>query len=463
MTAALTDEQKTELDADPDVKLEDEATDEPEAETFRTFTSQKVMPIGSPTSDGRMIADDADISFRSFPLPMMWCEQTGYGHSDAYTIGVIESAEIVDGHIVESGYILNTEHADRWAQLGEHGVSNPSVDLANAEYHYTDADGKELEGEEFWDALDNGDPVYQTITKAELIGTTLVATPAFDTRIKLNSERETRGENAMVASVVEKIRLKTYDLKMFSDPKLTGPTCPTMDNKTGRIYGHMVEWGHAIRGGNGAQAPRNHNDYANFHTSQIQTDDGKQLSVGRLTVKGGHAPVTASTSAATARAHYDNVCSSFGLVRVGEDAFGIWFSGVAAPGVDDETFQMGMTSPLSGDWRNCGQGLDMIAAHAVNSPGFPVYSGATGPDGRELAMVASFAPVPGRTRHGGMTPAGVKAAMLEVLDERERSTAQRAAAVELAERRQAVLARAAEAAGPIPSPADLLTAKLAAL
>lgn len=253
---------------------------------------------------------------------------------------------------------------------------------------------------------------------------------------------------AMVAAAATaEPRLRTYDPRLFEDPKLTRPTAPTMNNETGRIYGHLAEWGHVIRGGRDV-TPRNRNGYRNFHTSQVPLDNGKQLSVGRLTVQGGHAPTDRGVTAAAARAHYDDVTKAFGLVRVGEDQFGIWFSGVPAPGVDPEVFQQGMTAQLSGDWRDCeGALLDMIAAHAVNSPGFPIYSALTGPDGRDMALVASLGPVRRSTVAAvpALTTDDVKAAVSEALAEDRR-------AADLVARRDAALTAARAAVGDPPAP-----------
>lgn len=249
----------------------------------------------------------------------------------------------------------------------------------------------------------------------------------------------------LTAAVDTEPRLRTYDPKLFSDPKLTRPTAPSMNNETGRIYGHLAEWGHVIRGGRDV-TPRNRNGYRNFHTSQVQTADGRQVSVGRLTVQGGHASTDRGMTAGAARAHYDDVTTAFGLVRVGEDQFGIWFSGVPAPGVDPEVFQQGMTAQLSGDWRDCpGAPLDMIAAHAVNSPGFPIYSAMTGPDGREMALVASLGPV---RRHGSaqvLVVDDVRAIVAEELAESQRKA-------QLAARLDNALTAAHAAVGEPPPP-----------
>ncbi|OBC03483.1 hypothetical protein A5784_14095 [Mycobacterium sp. 852013-50091_SCH5140682] len=422
-----------------------------DAETFLTFSGY-IGKLGVATSDRRILAADIDLTMREFPHPMAWQKQASGGHYDSYTVGVVETAEIQGDRVFASGYFLNSTEAMEAADQVKHKVSAPSLDLAAAEYIFTDENGKEIEGDlyDWWE--ENGEP-FTYFTKAEQTGFTLVQTPAFDGIDITLGERETR-DLALVASIVARVdgpRVKTYDPALFEDPKLARPTAPTMNNETGRIYGHLAEWGHAIRGGNGELTPRNHNGYANFHTSQVQLDNGKQLSVGRLTVQGGHADTSLGVTLATARAHYDNVCTAFGLVRVGEDRFGIWFSGVPAPGVDPEVFQMGMTAPLSGDWR--GTQLDMIAAHAVNSPGFPIYSAVTGPDGRDLALIASLGPSRKAQRAAGgftMDRESLKTLLTEVVETVDRRRAHQDAALAHKERTDAVLARARNAVGDPP-------------
>lgn len=436
----------------------DDASDA-EVETFLTFSGY-IGKLGVATSDRRILAPDIDLSQREFPHPMAWQKQAVGGHMDSFTVGVVEVSEIQGDRVWASGYFLNSPEAMEAADQVKHKVSAPSLDLAAAEYKYTDENGEEIEGDLFdwWE--ENGEP-FAYFTKAEQTGFTLVQTPAFDGIDITLGERETR-DLAVVASVIASVegpRVQTYSAALFEDPKLTRPTAPTMNNETGRIYGHLAEWGHVIRGGKEV-TPRNHNGYLNFHTSQVQLDNGKQLSVGRLTVQGGHADTNPVVTVATARAHYDNVCTAFGLVRVGEDQFGIWFSGVPAPGVVPEVFQAGMTAPLSGDWRDCGAGLDMIGAHAVNSPGFPIYSAVTGPDGRELALVASLGPSQkSKNAEGGfaLDRESLKALLTEVVETVDRRRADHEAVLANRERSKAALARAREVVGdppPEPTPAE---------
>ncbi|KAB7761187.1 hypothetical protein [Mycolicibacterium mucogenicum] len=423
----------------------DQATtdDTTESEMYRTFTDQAIALIGSPTSDGRMLAADIDLSFRSFPLPLMWCKQSQGGHMDAYTVGVIENARIDGEYILGSGYLLNTPEADEMAMQNSHGVSNPSVDLADAEWMYTDAAGNALEGEDLWDAFDNDEPVYMTVTKAELIGTTMVATPAFDTRLSLDAERSTR-DVAIVASAAEDFRPRVYDYRMFEDPQLTGPTPVTMGDD-GRIFGHLAVFGQCHRSiqDSCVLVPRSSTGYANFHTSPpLRLDNGTRLSVGRLTVGTGHADP--SLAAGPALAHYDNTGTCWALVRVGEDAHGIWFSGVAAPGATAEQIEMGLSAPISGDWRDRGQGLELIAALAVNTPGFAVR-GRTDDAGREVALVASMSPRRRKHDTAPVTLEQVAAVMADVLAEDRRRAA-------LAAEREAALAQATELVGEPPKP-----------
>ena len=436
-----------------------------DVETFLTFSGY-IGKLGVPTSDREILAADIDLTMREFPHPMAWQKQASGGHMDSFTVGVVEEARVDGDRVWASGYFLNSPEAVEAADQVKHRVSAPSLDLATAEYIFTDENGKEIEGDLFdwWE--ENGEP-YTYFTKAEQTGFTLVQTPAFDGIDITLGERETR-DLAVVAAIVASVdepRVKMYDPSLFENPKLGRATAPTMDNTTGRIYGHLAEWGHTIRGGREV-TPRNRNGYLNFHTSQVQLDDGRQLSVGRLTVQGGHAATTAGVTVATARAHYDNVCTAFALVRVGEDEHGIWFSGVPAPGVSPEVLQMGMTAPLSGDWRNCaGVGLDMIGAHAVNSPGFPIYSVVTGPDGRELALVASLGP----SRRSASTSGGfvldvetLRDVITEVVDALDQRNAKRQAEFTQQERAAAVLSRAREVVGD--PPAEPTTAeRLAAL
>jgi hypothetical protein len=373
-----------------------DGAEETGAETYRTFTDAKVAVLGSPTDDGRILAAGMDLRFRDFPLPVMWVKQTGEGHANAYTVGVIEDARVDGTDVLASGYLLNTAEADEAAGQLAHGVSGPSVDLADAEWDLTNEDGSPIT-ESQWE-----DPelkVYTTFSSAKLLGFTLVSTPAFgETKLELDPERSERtpasveASGALVAAGARYVEAK-HPAEFFTDPKLTGPTLPTI-SEDGRVFGHLACFDacHVGYPNECKVAPRSFSNYAHFLTAPpVLTEDGTRVKVGRLTVGTGHAG--GRMAARPAAEHYDNTGTCFALVAVGEDEFGIWFSGVPAPGATDEQIAVGLSAPLSGDWRKLGGNLELVAALAVNTPGFPILaSGAIDEDGSRYSLVASLGP-----------------------------------------------------------------------
>ncbi|WP_432679136.1 phage minor head protein [Rhodococcus pyridinivorans] len=385
----------TEVDVDtPD----DTGEDTEGGVTFRTFTDSIIAVLGTPTDDRRILAADMDFRFRDFPLPVMWTKQSSEGHAAAYTVGVMETARVENGQVLASGYLLNTDEADEAADQLAHGVTGPSVDLVDADWIYTNEAGEEITEEMWEDAYENGVElkIYETVTSAKLAGVTLVSTPAFgETILTLDPTRVTKNV-AVVASLVAAAARPvdtTYDASLFANPQLDGPTPVTYDAKTGRIYGHLACFGQCHVGitDQCVVAPRSKTDYAHFHTSPPVLTSNGRLPVGRLTVGTGHAGPR--LGARPAAEHYDNTGTCFALVRVGEDEHGIWFSGIPHPTATDEQIRAGLSAPLSGDWRTIGGNLELVAALAVNTPGFPVLvAGASDENDRPRTLVASLGP-----------------------------------------------------------------------
>lgn len=418
---------------------------ETESEEFFTFTDALFAVTGVPTSDGRMLSADIDLKFRDCPMPLQFCETMEGGHFRSVTAGVIESLRFKDGEVRGDGYMLNNEHALKAIDLVSHGVNNPSVDLGNATMEWSYEDGTVVTEENF----DEEREIFLTVTKAEMTACTIVAIPAFgETRIRLNEQRETRDKvlvAALIASMTTEFAPPVYDPKLFADPKLSGNTRLTI-TEDGHVFGHVATWKdkHRTVGLGNIKPPRSRSGYEHFHSSPpVQLSDGTMLTVGRLTVGIGHAP-TRGVSNAAAQGHYDNVDACWALGRIGEDRHGIYFSGVVAPWATPEKVQMGLSSPLSGDWRPIDGELELVAVLSVNTPGF-LCKIATDSAGKPLAMVASLSPAPG-TEAGGIdhfTLDDIKAAVREDIAESQRNA-------ELAARRDAALARARDAVGDPP-------------
>lgn len=376
--------------------------------TYRTFTAT-LTELGTLTDDGRMLAADMVLSFRTFPQALRWQETADPGHDHAYTVGVIEYAELDGTLVVATGYLLNTPQADAAVVEIENGVTRPSVDIGAATSIITDQDGNEIDVMD--DTIDPFNPdttIIETLTEGKIMGATLVSIAAFDrpTDIQLTGtiERDDQTVDTVVASLQPVTAAGERAFKddfrprreLFDNPNLDGFTHPSYDEATGRVYGHIAPFGRQHTGFAGqskkVHAPRSESGYAYFHTSHLTAADGADLAVGKLTVACGHAGLKLVSEQAAA--HYDQTGTCWAYVRAGEDEHGIWFSGVLHPSADDAMVRDGLASPLSGDWRpiNPGQGLELVAALSVNTPGFPLVASAVDDQGDMLALVAALAP-----------------------------------------------------------------------
>jgi hypothetical protein len=107
-------------------------------------------------------------------------------------------------------------------------------------------------------------------------------------------------------------------------------------------------------------------DYSGFHLGRLETAEGDEIAVGKVTFGGPHAPLTADADAA--RAHYDHTGQVGAFVRARNGTYGIWLSGVVRNDISGEGLRDLRANPPSGDWRDG----KLVAALAVPVPGFPI-------------------------------------------------------------------------------------------
>lgn len=161
----------------------------------------------------------------------------------------------------------------------------------------------------------------------------------------------------------------------FALPEAQTPT-PLTFQKDGKVFGHIALWGSCHTGFlNGAvaecvQPPPSKTDYQHFHLGTIETQEGQDVRVGKITYATGHAPLSAS--ARVAADHYDNTGSVGAFVRARNGSVGIWVSGAVRSGISPEGFRDLRANPPSGDWRSLNRNLELVAALAVPVPGFPI-------------------------------------------------------------------------------------------
>jgi hypothetical protein len=165
---------------------------------------------------------------------------------------------------------------------------------------------------------------------------------------------------------------------------------PLTVTEDGQVYGHIASANQPHVGfpGQYVTAPRSATGYAYFHVGVVKTAEGDELPIGKITMGAGHADLRYGYRAAAE--HYDNSARAVAIVRATDGRHGIWACGALVPGLSDEQVAELRRSPISGDWREVGGSRELVAALAVNTPGFPIpraQSRMAG--GRELALVAA--------------------------------------------------------------------------
>lgn len=173
----------------------------------------------------------------------------------------------------------------------------------------------------------------------------------------------------------------------FDLPEATSPT-PLTFEKSGKVYGHLAVWGAChtgfLEGGLGqcVSPPPSKTNYQHFHLGVLETQEGKDVRVGKLTYQTNHAPVRIGLQAAVD--HYSHTGTVGAYLRARDGNVGVWVSGSVRSDISPETFRDLRANPPSGDWRVAARGgsLELVAALSVPVPGFPIPKA-------ELALSAS--------------------------------------------------------------------------
>ena len=154
-----------------------------------------------------------------------------------------------------------------------------------------------------------------------------------------------------------------------------------------RVFGHLALWNvcHIGVEKRCIMAPPSQTGYAYYATRLLETKGGGTREVGLITMDTGHASLEALPAAATA--HYDNTGTMAAVVCIGEDEYGIWCAGSLLPHLTDDERRRIQLCALSGDWRAVRGGMELVAALAVNVPGFPQTRARAGAQGAPFSSV----------------------------------------------------------------------------
>ena len=348
-----------------------------------------LAPEGAPSGDKRGFAARM-LTMRDLPLPLKAQFVDDDGHKGSVVVGRIDEVYRDGGLIKAAGVWDITPEADKaWGMVDRKMWRGVSVDL--------DA----VEGEMVEAAKEGGQPSIE-FTEGRVCSSTLCAIPAFaEAFVRNGTWAEFANEPLPTGEMVEIPDWPAVSLvasgapvisaDYFRNPMLTEPTPVTL-GEDGLVFGHLATWDTChIAYDICTTAPPSETDYAYFLTGQVFTDAGP-VAVGQLTVGGGHAQDGISIRAAIA--HYDNVATAVADITVFEDDFGIAFSGRIRPWATEQQVHEMLAAGPSGDWREVRAGgrlsMEMVAAHAVNVPGFPVpRTRFAVKDGRTTSLVAA--------------------------------------------------------------------------
>ena len=209
----------------------------------------------------------------------------------------------------------------------------------------------------------------------------------------------------------------------FENPNLDGPSGITV-TEDGRVFGHLAEWGVCHIGISGVctEPPHSETNYSGFHLGYIVTTEGDEVPCGQITLGTGHADLKLNAKATMA--HYDNTGTAVADVVVGEDEWGIWVAGAMRPWASEQHVHELRAAKLSGDWRDIRGHLELVAALAVNVPGFPIPRVALAASGGHQTALVAAGIVEAAVSEKSLAEI-VGAAVSEALDKRERAEARK--------------------------------------
>lgn len=351
----------------------------------------------------------ADGNFAKYRRAFLWWDASAPDLKGSYKLPI---ADVIDGQLTIIPHAVNAVAAVLGGARG--GVDIPDADMDRVENVVNRIQAR-VRGEESVRACascgeegDSSDPITGC---AECEGA--------DCPLKGD---EIEG----CADCGEKRKLKTIEAawiappsEAFRAPRVQGPTPLTVTADGQRVYGHAWLWNkcHAGIQNECVMAPRSKSKYKYFLNGQVLTADGQMVKVGKITMGTGHAgPRTGWQPAA---AHYDNTGTQAAYVTITEDEWGGMMAGVPAPGMTEEQLATLRVSPVSGDWRRADNGaLELVAALAVNTPGFPIVASLEGSEEVDCIIAAGVLMPDGTELHkmdSDATP--VEAALVAKVDE----------------------------------------------
>lgn len=318
----------------------DEADADVDAAALPTRWRGILAPLDTPSGDGRIIATPETLRTRPLPVPLLYQDALSAGHDGAIVVGTIDRAWIEDGMLMGEGRfdLDDPRSAEVVRRVADNFLGGISVDLddTTSETRCMRA-GQLVDCDDLIEVDDDGIPVgvvdgvlaVDVATSWRLMAATLVSQPAFpEARIYALTDLEASAWTAMQ-------NLPPLPAAWFAEPTaeelLPGSGGVHYDN--GRIYGWVAQAGvpHAVHGYTIEQL--GDIDFTEFLRSRRTLDDGTSVRVGAFTMNVGHHRDGAECE--TAACQWDNTRTVAGIVTVGINSGGMWFSGAGAPWISE--------------------------------------------------------------------------------------------------------------------------------
>jgi hypothetical protein len=166
----------------------------------------------------------------------------------------------------------------------------------------------------------------------------------------------------------------TTDPRLRYDPERGLWSCPPTLTDDGHYFGHITPMGICLRGRPDKCVTPPDGDLEGFMRGRAPFAGGLRTGVVTVVDRGQHGHCQTGVGVLAATQFYDGGWGAAD-VRVGRDQYGIWFSGMARPGITKEQAYQLCAADVSGHWEYPLQGVrnraTLVGLPAVDVGGFP--------------------------------------------------------------------------------------------
>jgi len=338
---------------------------------------------GEESGDGRLFGHGS-LDWAELPMPLMYQPASVGGHDASVLAGAITFAARKGSQIFGRGHVfgnmLDSEHGDGIRNMMSTGGVSVDVDkVKDVDVEMVFADGE---------AGLMSKPELTVFHRGRIRGATLVAFPAFvEAKLAFTNEAmltaaagescdcSMGGDSYVLNAASHTITIPDVPpAEWFQEPTDVQAKGALTITDEGRVFGWLAPAGVTHRSVRKTVPMGANVDYSRFMKSETIVAGGGRVVSGVITGNCGHADTENYGTLANRKKHYDDSCSVFANIAVGQrPGKGVWVAGALRHGVTAEQVATAMGCTLSGDWQPHPDrpGVqEFIAALLVPVPGF---------------------------------------------------------------------------------------------